>query len=226
MRAAAEVGSAARPLPLFYAVSQAGRAIAAARLEDPWRLAGHGLKVRAPEDTSAGLLRHRVKPDGGPTSGERRQAFAGVAEATGSAQLTRRAAGGGCSAGPQPSALAQTHTSACVGAPAPASAGRGDSASGDTATDREVNAASAAPRKSAISSIYLSPSLSARSDACTAPPVGNGAPCAARRPKRPTEIPATGRNVPTNSTAPTEREQIHPLRDAPSLPPIRSQLPA
>jgi YaaC-like Protein len=45
MNAAAAVGPAASPLLLFYAVSQAGRAIAAARLDDPWRLAGHGLKT-------------------------------------------------------------------------------------------------------------------------------------------------------------------------------------
>jgi hypothetical protein len=36
MRAAADVGPAARALPLFYAISQAGRAIAAARLPDRW----------------------------------------------------------------------------------------------------------------------------------------------------------------------------------------------
>ncbi len=142
---------------------------------------------------------------------------------------TPRAAGGGRQAGPQPSAPALTHTSACVSAPAPASAGRGGSVSGDTATGREASAASVAPRKSAVSSIYLplSPSLSLLVPArARPPPVGGGAPRAARRPNRPTEIPATGRNVPTNSTAPTEREQTHPFRDTPSRPPIRSQLPA
>ncbi len=47
MRAAEPVGHAARPLLLFYSLSQAGRAIAAARLEgDAWRLADHGLKVK------------------------------------------------------------------------------------------------------------------------------------------------------------------------------------
>lgn len=34
---------AAKPLPLFYALSQAGRAIAAARLIDDWQLRAHGL---------------------------------------------------------------------------------------------------------------------------------------------------------------------------------------
>ncbi len=43
--AAATVGYAARPLPLFYALSQAGRAIVAAfeLSEDNWQLKGHGI---------------------------------------------------------------------------------------------------------------------------------------------------------------------------------------
>lgn len=49
MRAARDVGPAACPLPLFYALSQAGRAIAAAHLADnEWRLAGGGLSVPVP----------------------------------------------------------------------------------------------------------------------------------------------------------------------------------
>jgi hypothetical protein len=88
MHAAADVGPAASPLLLFYAVSQAGRAIAAARLDDPWRLSGHGLKAPAPADASTGLLQRIVKPDGGQASGKRRPSFAGVAEAIGSGQLT------------------------------------------------------------------------------------------------------------------------------------------
>ncbi len=44
MDAATSVGYAARPLPLFYAISQAGRAIAAVHADDPWELSGHGLK--------------------------------------------------------------------------------------------------------------------------------------------------------------------------------------
>jgi len=44
MDAASSVGYAARPLPLFYAISQAGRAIAAVHADDPWELSGHGLK--------------------------------------------------------------------------------------------------------------------------------------------------------------------------------------
>ncbi|HXW59235.1 MAG TPA: hypothetical protein VEJ23_07125, partial [Solirubrobacteraceae bacterium] len=87
MQAAAAIGPAARPLPLFYSLSQAGRAIAAAHLSDPWRLAGHGLIVPA-KDSSNSLLRRVVKPDESDPPAERRHSFAGVAEATGSDSLT------------------------------------------------------------------------------------------------------------------------------------------
>jgi hypothetical protein len=43
MNAASDASPAVRPLPLFYALSQAGRAIAAAYIPDDWRLYGHGL---------------------------------------------------------------------------------------------------------------------------------------------------------------------------------------
>lgn len=79
-RAAESVGPAARPLPLFYALSQAGRAIAAARLVDRWRLSGHGLS--ALPSTESNILRRpiaaKAKAEG------RRDSFAGVAAATGS----------------------------------------------------------------------------------------------------------------------------------------------
>lgn len=88
MRAAANVGPAASPLLLFYAVSQAGRAVAAVHLDDPWRLSGHGLKAPAPDGASTSLLHRVVKPDGGQASSRRRPSFAGAAEATGSGQLT------------------------------------------------------------------------------------------------------------------------------------------
>lgn len=45
MAAAHAVGPASRPLPLFYALSQAGRAIAAAHSSDPWTLRRHGLSA-------------------------------------------------------------------------------------------------------------------------------------------------------------------------------------
>jgi hypothetical protein len=87
MRAAADTGPAARPLPLFYALSQAGRAIAAARLRASWRLAGHGLTMPA-KDTSKSLLRRVVKLDENAPPQGRRHSFAGVAEATGSPALS------------------------------------------------------------------------------------------------------------------------------------------
>lgn len=43
--AAESVGTATRPLPLFYALSQAGRAIAAAHAAGAWRLRAHGLSA-------------------------------------------------------------------------------------------------------------------------------------------------------------------------------------
>ncbi len=76
MRAAEQVGAAARPLPLFYALSQAGRAVAAAHAEDPWELRGHGLQLK---DEGQSLLERRVTQEGGPATSFRR-----VAEATGS----------------------------------------------------------------------------------------------------------------------------------------------
>lgn len=76
MRAAEQVGAAARPLPLFYALSQAGRAVAAAHADEPWQLQGHGLQLK---DTGKQLLNRRVTPDSKPTA-----AFRRVAQATGS----------------------------------------------------------------------------------------------------------------------------------------------
>ncbi len=90
MQAASDIGPAARPLPLFYALSQAGRSIAAARLPDPWRLAGHGLSA-PPRTPDAPLLACVVKPDRGKPAAGRRHSFAGVAEAVGSDRLTHAA---------------------------------------------------------------------------------------------------------------------------------------
>jgi hypothetical protein len=66
--AAAAVGPFARPLPLFYAISQAGRAVAAARAERDWRVSGHGLtEDRDRNDPRTGsILRFRVKPQANP----------------------------------------------------------------------------------------------------------------------------------------------------------------
>lgn len=78
---ASAAGYATKPLPLFYALSQAGRAIAAARLSDPWQLAGHGLSVSA--DPAKPVLENVVGPQGkGSTS------YAGVSKAVGSSLLS------------------------------------------------------------------------------------------------------------------------------------------
>ncbi len=91
MRAAHDVGPAARPLPLFYALSQAGRAVAAARVDgSAWRVAGHGLAMD-PQNDQRDILRRVVcpKPEGKKTvAKDRRSSFAGVADATASEKLT------------------------------------------------------------------------------------------------------------------------------------------
>ncbi len=76
MTAAAAVGPPTRPILLYYALSQAGRAIAAAHADNP-APHGHGLTVK---DVEKDLLRTRVEPDG---TGE----FQIVAELTGSETL-------------------------------------------------------------------------------------------------------------------------------------------
>ncbi len=80
MRAAEQVGPAARPLPLFYALSQAGRAVAAAHADQPWQLRGHGLQLK---DQGQPLLSRHVSPEGGPSTSFRR-----VTDATGSDVLS------------------------------------------------------------------------------------------------------------------------------------------
>jgi hypothetical protein len=83
LMSAAEAASAqTRPLSLFYALSQAGRSIAAAHLPGEWRLRGHGL--RAIGIDSADLTGVKV----GPAPGKALDSFAGVAAATGSERLT------------------------------------------------------------------------------------------------------------------------------------------
>ncbi len=54
--AAAGVGSATRPLLLFYGLSQAGRAIAAASPSPNWRLSGHGIKAHKLDAADRGQL--------------------------------------------------------------------------------------------------------------------------------------------------------------------------
>jgi hypothetical protein len=77
-QAAANCGPSSRPLPLFYALSQGGRAIAAAKAPDPdWQPSGHGLVARYGSDA---VLAARVSPKGAGT-------FQMVAAATGSPAL-------------------------------------------------------------------------------------------------------------------------------------------
>jgi YaaC-like Protein len=68
MEASRVVGPVSRPLPLYYAVHQAGKAIAAAWTADDWRVGGHGLAQDRAEEYRAAweadVLRFRVKPRG------------------------------------------------------------------------------------------------------------------------------------------------------------------
>src|SRR5271155_3741251 len=60
IKAAAAASPGVRPLPLFYALSQAGRAIAAANLSGGWKLYGHGLSC--PDLSVAEVLDLEIKP--------------------------------------------------------------------------------------------------------------------------------------------------------------------
>lgn len=87
--ASAAVGPASRPLPLFYALSQAGRAIAAAHAEDAWLLRGHGLSSPG---LGTALLDIEVKR--APAEGMDRRwvdSVTGVVSATGNGIFTEMA---------------------------------------------------------------------------------------------------------------------------------------
>jgi hypothetical protein len=79
---AAEAASpGVRPLPLFYALSQAGRAIAAAYLPHDWKLQGHG--IGCPDLSVSNVLDLMIKPSrGGPV--DKSDSFHGVCDATAS----------------------------------------------------------------------------------------------------------------------------------------------
>jgi hypothetical protein len=77
--AAADASPGVRPLPLFYALSQAGRAIAAANLADGWKLRGHGISCGDLSPTN--VLDIEIKPWDSPSRDEP-DAFHGVAWAT------------------------------------------------------------------------------------------------------------------------------------------------
>ena len=78
-------GPASAPLPLFYALSQAGRAIAAARCADDkrWEFAGHGLTAAYATEAIGSTTITR------DTREARRDAFSVVGDATHSPPLTR-----------------------------------------------------------------------------------------------------------------------------------------
>lgn len=83
--AASAIGPVSRPLPLYYAVHQAGKAIAAAWAEREWHATGHGL-VQDYEELGRwqdDIRRFRVKPQ------QRKPGVFGIVAATlGSARLT------------------------------------------------------------------------------------------------------------------------------------------
>jgi hypothetical protein len=80
--AAGTVGPASRPLLLFYALSQAGRAITAVHGSVPWELHGHGLEMPGPSSPKH-LLERTVEPR--PTGND---SFHRVAQTIGSGILT------------------------------------------------------------------------------------------------------------------------------------------
>jgi hypothetical protein len=83
--AAAITSEAAKPLPLFYALSQAGQALAAAYNREPgWRITGHGLRVRVDD---SGLPSVVVTP---AANKNRSDAYSSVARALGSDVLHGR----------------------------------------------------------------------------------------------------------------------------------------
>lgn len=87
MTAAAANSAAARPLPLFYALSQAGRAIAAAHADSPWQLRMHGLHAPNLDRPllSVVVKRTAVESDTSVDS------FTGVTRATGMSAFTDHA---------------------------------------------------------------------------------------------------------------------------------------
>jgi hypothetical protein len=80
MDAAKAVSPASRPLNLYYALAQAGMAIAAVRAADPWSFSGHGLKLGDVSE-NGDLANIKVSETGDG-------AFQRVSGATGSAGIT------------------------------------------------------------------------------------------------------------------------------------------
>jgi hypothetical protein len=74
--AASAVGYATKPVQLFYALSQAGRAIAAANADEPWKIAAHGAEVKLKTEIGKTTIEQTTRAAGG---------FGVVARATSSA---------------------------------------------------------------------------------------------------------------------------------------------
>jgi YaaC-like Protein len=87
LTAAAAVGPASAPLPLYYALNQAGRAIAAAQQQDPsrWQPQRHGLRVGDPPPTLGATVVSPWKPGKGRPSDD---SFSVMADTIGSPRLT------------------------------------------------------------------------------------------------------------------------------------------
>jgi len=64
LSAAATVGYATKPVQLFYALSQAGRAIAAVHADDPWQIRGHGASVTPSSDVGGTTVDLHSNPRG------------------------------------------------------------------------------------------------------------------------------------------------------------------
>jgi hypothetical protein len=79
-RAAETVGVATKPLLIFYGLSQAGRAIAAAVAVDSWVLSGHGIKIVNTHEQAVQLAELAIKPTRG--------SFARICEALESSNLS------------------------------------------------------------------------------------------------------------------------------------------
>jgi hypothetical protein len=78
--AASAVGAASRPLPLFYALSQAGRAISAAAAGGVWRLRMHGLSAPELDEAPLAIEVHRMPAEA--KDGSSVDSVTGVADAT------------------------------------------------------------------------------------------------------------------------------------------------
>jgi hypothetical protein len=87
LTAAAAVGPASAPLPLYYALNQAGRAAAAAQQRDPlrWQPKRHGLSVGNPPPTLGGTVISPWKPGKGKSADD---SFSVMADTIGSPRLT------------------------------------------------------------------------------------------------------------------------------------------